>query len=115
MTSSGAGEISTNITVHEGTRKSAQWPNAGNQRLATIREPRRAILLRVRGIALFSLFFGLTRSRNPKVTADLLHEVVGNLTMSRHGGPLIDRRISPPRMVSTFANQVATMINHDQP
>jgi hypothetical protein len=28
---------------------------------------------------------------------------------------LIDRRISPPRMVSTFANQVATMINHDQP
>jgi hypothetical protein len=25
---------------------------------------------------------------------------------------LIDRRISPPRMVSTFANQLATMIHH---
>jgi hypothetical protein len=86
--------------------------NIRNQRLATIRDPRRAILLRVRCIALFSLFFGLTRSRNPKVTADFLHEVVGNLTMSRHGGPLIDRRISPPRMVSTFANQLATMIHH---
>jgi hypothetical protein len=87
-------------------------PNGGNQRLATIRDPHRPILSQVRCIALFSLFFGLTRSRNPEVTADFLHEVIGNLTMSRHGGPLIDRRISPPRMVSTFANQLATMSHH---
>ena len=87
-------------------------PNGGNQRLATIRELRRPILLRVRCIALFSLFFGLTRSRNPKVAADFLPEVVGNLTVSRHGGPLIEPRISPPRMVSTLANQDATIINH---
>ena len=70
--------------------------NASNQRLATLAFSSGPILSRVRCIALFSLFFGLTRSRNPKVTADFLHEVVGDLTMSRNGGPLIERRIPPP-------------------
>jgi hypothetical protein len=78
--------------------------NGGDQRLATMSEPHRSILSRVRWIALFSLFLGLTRSWDAEVTANFLHEVVGNLAMARDGGPLIERWISPPRMVSTFSN-----------
>ena len=55
---------------------------------------------------------GLVRSGNAEVTADFLHEVVGDLAMTRHGGPMIERRISPPRMVLAFANQFATMLPH---
>jgi hypothetical protein len=68
--------------------------NVRDQRLATIDEPHRPILSRVRWIALFSLFVGLARSQDAEVTADFLHKVVGDLTMTRHGGPLIERCIS---------------------
>jgi hypothetical protein len=35
---------------------------------------------------LFSFFLGLTRRRDADVTADFLHEGVGNLAMTRDGG-----------------------------
>ena len=58
-----------------------------------------------RGVAL-----PLARSRDTEVRADCLHEVVGNLTVTRDSGPLIEGWIAPPRMVSAFANQLATII-----
>jgi hypothetical protein len=45
---------------------------------------------------LFSLFTELARRWDAKVAADLLCEEVGDLAMTRHGGPLLEDYIAPP-------------------
>ena len=54
------------------------------------------------------------RVRNPHVTAYFASQMVRYFVVARHRGSLAIRRISPPSMVPTFADQFASVI-HQMP